>query len=114
MLSEKQRIYLEILKGILPYVRNVETWGLWRRLRFGNAYPEAELVHNLPRCLEEPTFGREDIWWLNAQARNYCQGAADRPCKAEVTRLVRNLFYLVPSELREQLKWDGPNGPQFG
>ena len=114
MLSEKQRIYLDILSRILPYVRNVETWNVFRRVRFGGALPEAELVHNLPRCMLEPDFGREDIWWLNVQARSYCEGSTERPFHAAVAKAVCDLIVLMPAASREQLEWSGPQPPEAG
>src|SRR5438132_10041403 len=43
-LSEKQRVYREMLHWTLPYLRNITTWSYWSRLRDRSAYYEAELV----------------------------------------------------------------------
>jgi len=108
-MTQKTMAYVDLLSEVLPYVRNVETWSVWRRLRRGGAYAEAELVHNVPRCLVEPDFGKEDMWWLNRQARNYLQGKTRHALHYVVAAAVRKLFALVPSELRDQLEWEGPN-----
>ena len=108
--SAKQVLYREMLHWSLPHLRNVSTWPWWRRLRDRSAYFEAELVHNLPVAVLEPDFGEHDIWFLNEQARDYCQ-----QCNAQVSYLypsqvgrIRELFSLVPEHMRSKLRWTGP------
>jgi hypothetical protein len=109
-LSPKQIIYGEMLHRTLPHLRNVSTWRWWQRLRDRSAYYEAELVHNLPVSMYEPDFGEHDVWFLNVQARAYCQ-----ECSAGLSSLypqqverIRGLFALVPQHLRPKLQWTGP------
>ena len=66
--SRKQEIYFLILQMTLPFIRNTQTWPLWRRLRSGNVYAESELVHNLHSLVFDPDFTERDIWWLETQA----------------------------------------------
>ena len=110
-LSPKQAIYREMLHWTLPHLRNISTWGWWQRVRDRSAYYEAELVHNLPVSMYEPDFVEHDVWFLNVQARGYCQ-----ECSAALSSLypqqvarIRELFALVPQHLRPKLQWAGPS-----
>jgi len=107
--SEKQKLYLDILDMVLPYLRGVQTHGWWRRIRYGSFYAESELVHNLPRLLLHPDIQERDVHWLNAQARIFVdQGRRDFPFYPMICDDIRKLFELVPSELRKGLIWNGP------
>ncbi len=107
-LSPKQQHYIELLRIILPFLRNRETWRPWNRIRLRSAYAETELIHNLPRCLEKYEFGPEDLWWLNNQARVYLDHGANNIFDAPVRSIVKSIFQLIPSEQREDLHWPGP------
>ena len=109
-LSPKQMIYREMLHRTLPHLRNVSTWPWWHRLRDRSCYYEAELIHNLPVSLYEAEFVEQDEWFLNVQARGYCER-----CSALISYLyplqvarIRELFALVPEHLRPKLQWSGP------
>ena len=109
-MSPKQQIYQDMLSWTLPHLRNVASCPWWQRLRDRSAYYEAELVHNLHHSMFEPEFVDHDLWFLNAQARYYCEH-----CNARISYLyvqqverIRALFALVPSHLRGKLKWQGP------
>jgi hypothetical protein len=110
-LSPKQTIYEEMLRWTLPYVRNVSTRRWWQRLRDRSTYYETELIHSLPVSMYEPNFVEHEVWFLNVQARTYCQ-----ECSAAVSALypqqverIRELFALVPDHLRPKLQWSGPS-----
>lgn len=110
-LSPKQTIYREILHWTLPHLRNASTWRWWQRMRDRSSYYESELVHNLPVSMYEPDFVDHDVWFLNVQARAYCQ-----QCSASASSLypqqverIRELFVLVPQHLRPKLQWSGPS-----
>jgi hypothetical protein len=108
-LSEKQRLYLDILEMILPYLRGVQTHSFFRRLTYGRFYAESELVHNLPRLLLHPDVQERDVYWLNAQARIFVtEGRGDFPFRDAICSNLKKLFAMVPSELRSQLTWSGP------
>lgn len=109
-LSPKQTVYQEMLRCTLPHLRNVSTWRWWQRVRDRTAHYEAELIHNLPVSMYEPEFVEHDVWFLNVQARAYCQ-----QCSAELSYLypqqvglIRELFALVPQHLLQKLQWEGP------
>jgi hypothetical protein len=108
--SKKQLLYLEITERILPFLRNIQTHSLWRRMLYGNFFAELELVHNLPRCLVYPEFREADIWWLNCQAKIYIRECANRKCPSyeAICGVIAEIFLLVPQELKEKLNWSGP------
>lgn len=94
---------------VLPYLRSIQTHGFWRRLRYGNFYAEAELVHNLPRLLVCSEFQEYDVHWLNSQARIFItKGRRDFPFREAICDDLKKLFALVPGELRGKLNWQGP------
>jgi hypothetical protein len=108
--TPKQVVYREMLHWTLPHLRNISTWPWWRRLCDRSAYFEAELIHNLPVSMLEPEFLEHDVWFLNVQARSYYQ-----ECSPELSDLysvqvkrIRELFSLVPEEMRSKLQWSGP------
>jgi hypothetical protein len=108
--SEKQQLYCGMLRDVLPWLRNVQTWGWWSRLRDRSAWWDSELVHNLPVTLLERDFTDHDLWFLNVQARGYCQGCSPRlsPNYDSNVTAIRRLFAIVPADLRGRLKWSGP------
>lgn len=87
---------------------------LWRRLlnprlwKDQATYEEAELVHNLHPSLFEPEFVDHDIWFLNWQAKYYCEHAKRSPFYLTHVGLIQELFALVPEPMRSRLKWPGP------
>lgn len=107
-LSPKQQLYVELLRIILPFLRNRETWRPWNRIRLRSAYAETELIHNLPRCLEKSEFGREDFWWLSNQARVYLKPGVNNIFAHPVASIVKHIFQIVPPEQCEKLDWPGP------
>jgi len=110
-MSRKQKIYIEILERILPFMRNIQTHSAWRRFKYGPFYPETELVHNLHRILVCPEFTEYDVHWLNSQARIFFKDG-DNPVHGfygSITELIGELFTLVPESLRGKLTWDGPS-----
>jgi hypothetical protein len=110
-ISEKQKVYLDILEFVLPYLRSIQTNGILRRLRHRTFYfyQEIELVHNLPRLLVIPEFEEYDVHWLNTQARNFVlRGRKDFPFYQRVCDDIRTLFALLPDDLRQKLIWNGP------
>ena len=98
-LSRKQELYLKIFEWVLPFIRNVQTQPLLRRLGSGSLYPEAELVHNLAPLLLRPDFGKEDVWWLKYQGGQYIRAHKERgrPVGAEVVSWLEELASVVRS-----------------
>ena len=91
-------------------MRNVSTLSWWRRLRDRSVYHDAELIHNIWPSLFEPEMVDHDIWFLNAQARVYTQecNAHISPLYLENVARIKELFALVPEQLKVKLKWNGP------
>lgn len=108
-MSRKQEIYSEILRLCIPVARN----NLTRFVLYGKAKKEAyqlcELSHNLYLSILEPEFKSHDIWFLNWQARRFCEERKDIPAHNELARLISELFLLVPEHLRGELEWTGPH-----
>lgn len=108
-MSRKQDIYIELLQFVLPHLRNAaeSRWG--KGVDDQSAALEAELVHELPTLLC-PEFTIRDVCFLNVQASIYCER-----CNPQISSLYnhhlplfRELFALVPAELRHELNWAGP------
>lgn len=79
-------------------------------MRF-DLYPELELVHNVGPLLRVPQFTVKDIYWLNVQARNYVEQCKVRGHAGEFILVgIADLIALLPSRLRRQLEWPGPEG----
>jgi hypothetical protein len=111
-MSEKQQIYRDMLRNILPWLRNVQTWTWWARLRDRSAQWDSELVHNIPVSILEPEFTEHDVWFLNVQARRYYQECSSRlsPNYDSNVDGIRRLCQLVPTDLRARMEWGGPDG----
>ena len=111
-LSPKQVVYEEILTLTLVYLRNLATLPWWKRMADCSALYETELIHNIGKSLFDRDFNAHDVWFLNAQARDYCCNCGPRlsPLYSQQVELLGKLFELVPEHLRDQLKWAGPKG----
>lgn len=112
-MTQKQIIYQAMLRRVLPHLRNVSTWSWWRRLRDRSTYFEAQLIHNIWPSLWDPDFVDHDVWFLNYEASLYCRECNPQlsPLYPEQVTLIRELFNLVPPELRSKLLWNGPDEP---
>jgi hypothetical protein len=110
-LSPKQIIYREMLRWTLPHLRNISRARWWRRVHDLSAFYESELVHNLPVSMYEPEFVEHDVWFLNFQARAYCEqcSASKSDLYPQQVERIRELFVIVPKHLRATLQWDGPS-----
>ena len=109
--SRKQEIYREFLQFGLPYLRGVRYFRWWQTARRQGLYAEAEFLHNLYVTILEPEFVDHDIWFLNHQARWFLTHADPRhaACYYHHAGLIRELFTLVPAQLRDKLEWTGPD-----
>lgn len=107
-MSKKQEIYKELLRQTLPMTRNV----LSSRIVFGRSRKDAlelsQLTHNLYVSILEEGFVDHDIWFLNVQARSYCETAKGSSAYLAVIDLIHQLFNEVPENLRYKLEWNGP------
>lgn len=116
-ISPKQRVYGEMLHTMLPVLRNISTLRWWQRLRYRRMFlHETELIHGLPNQIFEPGFTESDFWFLNFQARHYHDHCDTRqsPLYLQQLRCIRELFALVPEEMRGRLQWAGPGEPGGG
>lgn len=114
-MSRKQEIYLEILGMVLPLLRNIQGQSRLHRLTSRGFFLDAELVHNLPACLIQAEFTKQDVLWMNTQARMYVEKGNPKNCAflEEFNILIFELFVLVPDNLRNQLTWVGPKRKQL-
>ena len=107
--SRKQQLYNEFLFWSLPWIRNVQTWPWWNRVRRGKlCYYEAEFIHNLPQSILEPEFVDHDAYFLNTQARMFCDHCQLSPHYEHHLTLIRELFSLLPEKQKALLIWSGP------
>lgn len=121
-MSQKQEIYREILRWALPQSRNTLSQfrqvRLWRLLsckkqrHLRGTYEVAQFVHNLYVSILEEDFTSHDIWFLNVQARAFIECNDDKTCYlySLFAYYIQELFKIVPANLRDELKWNGPEG----
>ena len=106
-MSPKQEIYQEMLRHVLPGLRNgyaPRPW--WISIRRSPwYYYDAELVHNLWVSLFEEDFIDHDIWFLNVQAKWYYENAKGTQNYRPLCELITELFSLVPTHFHNKLKW---------
>jgi hypothetical protein len=109
-MSRKQEIYQELLFWAIPHIRNTQTQSMLAKAFDKSCYEEVELVHNLQVSILEPEFLDHDIHFLNCQARNYTERAAqsNSPCYGAQCTLIEELINLVPEPMRNKLEWSGP------
>lgn len=110
-MGRKQEIYRELLQFGLPHLRAIRTLRWWQAARRRALYEEAEFLHSLHVSILEPEFVDHDFWFLNHQARSFLEHADPRhaACYDQHRRLIRELFALVPEQLRTKLEWPGPD-----
>lgn len=106
---QKQDIYLEILRISLPVIRNI----LSKRIVIGKdryeAYELSELIHNFHLLFLEEKFGEQDFWFLNNHARLFHERASTIYNYEKIVGLLKELFKIVPEELKNELEWRGPD-----
>lgn len=111
-MTRKQQIYTEMLRLGLTWIRNVQTWHWWQRIRDRSCYFESELIHNLPDLLSRQEIDEPDIWFLNQQAKIYIYEASEKttPNYKKNSELINELFSLAKADYSYQLEWPGPAG----
>ena len=79
-------------------------------MRDRSVYYEAELIHNLWPSLWEPEMTEHDIWFLNVQAKTYYDECDQNlsPLYSDNVERIKELFGIVPEQLKSKLKWTGP------
>jgi len=85
---------------------------LSHRVIFGTGREEAfricQLTHNLYVSILNEEFIAHDLWFLNVTAREYVDRAKGCALYRTVVELIRELFSVVPADMRNQLEWTGP------
>lgn len=107
---KKNEIYVKMLSLTLPYIRCIQTLGKKEKGKDISCFFEAELVHNLTHTLLVSEFTDHDIWFLNHQAKYYyinCNSNIS-PNYSEQIKYIKELFRLVPQNLKVNLEWEGP------
>lgn len=106
----KLEIYVKMFELILPYVRSIQSQNARVKSQDLSCFFEAELIHNLPKSLLEKNITEHDIWFLNSQAKYYFQQCNDEisPNYNQNIKYIKELFKIVPEELKPKLLWPGP------
>jgi len=108
MVSEKQRIYIELLQVILPHIRN----NLSGYVVFGKAKVEtfelSQLIHDIYLVIDKKEFIDHDFWFLNVHAKSFYLASNDSVTCVKVISLIKKLISCVPEGQRKLLEWDGP------
>ena len=107
----KNEIYLDILSSSLPYLRNIATHSLFRRMKDRSVYYETQLIHSFYLLLAKEHFEGGDIHFLNYHCKDYFDN-----CNQNISMLydsniekISKLFFIVPEKLKCQLIWNGPD-----
>ncbi len=122
-MSRKQELYLMLLHSGLIFLRNRQSQNKSRRwwpLRLGErrridleCYAVAEFLHHVPLLVAEPDFTISDIRFLNGHSQSFYKRDASENhwVSSQFRSPIRQLFKLVPEDLRAELKWTGPEIP---
>ncbi len=107
----KNEIYVDMLFWVLPYIRNIQSQNKKIKSEDLSCYYESDLIHNLPNKILTNEFTSSDISFLNYQAKYYYENCTPKISILYLKNIeyIEMLFNLVPNELKEQLKWSGPN-----
>lgn len=124
-MSRKQELYLMLLAQGIVFIRNEQShirfaswWRVmprrWRKTG-RQCYEVAQLLHHLPHRLREEGFTDNDFWFLNGPVRAFFQRAEPKTSSLYGLFLspVRQLFALVPENLRSHFEWSGPELPEI-
>lgn len=107
---KKNEIYLDMLFWSLPHIRNKSTQRPWSRIKDVSIYYESGLIYQLDSVLRHECFDKNDIWFLNSQARWYYEHCDEKKSILYSSQLERisALFALVPEDMKKELEWSGP------
>lgn len=119
-MSRKQEIYRDLLWWGLPYIRNglsIVRFAPWWRVMVWSQkssaesyYQIAEFLHNLPVSILTEEFNEHDIWFLNNHVKQFLAKVNSHDCYLyeRYCNVIKELFSLVPGDMRDQLEWSGP------
>jgi len=124
-MSRKQELYLMLLANGVVHIRNQQShirfapwWRVtpkrWRETG-RQSYEVAQLLHHLPHLLLKEGFTDGDFWFLNDPIQTFFQRAEPKTSFLYSLFLspVRQLFALIPSDLKSHLEWAGPELPEM-
>jgi len=94
-MSPKQEIYRDMLRVILPSLRNGQSQSWWRKIRNQSDRYDSELIHNLYNSLFEGDFTDHDIHFLNFQARWYYENGKTSYNYPYLRKLITELFLFI-------------------
>ncbi|WP_109396576.1 zinc ABC transporter substrate-binding protein [Photorhabdus namnaonensis] len=100
--------YIKMLA--LPYIRNIQTHSKKVKGEDVSCYFEAELIHNLYHSILDENFQEHDIYFLNHQAKYYYENCNEiiSPNYNQHLSCIKDLFAMIPDNLKEKLIWSGP------
>ncbi|WP_343464429.1 zinc ABC transporter substrate-binding protein [Pantoea sp.] len=106
----KNEVYVKMLGLALPYIRNLQRLEKKEKKLNLSCYLEAELVHNLTVTILDEKFTEHDIWFLNNQAKYYLEKCSEdiSPNYNQHLKYIKELFSIVPDDLKPKLTWIGP------
>lgn len=107
-MSKKQEIYVELMRHGMPYTRNILSHGLIYGRKRKETFEIAQLIHSLYVSILEEEFTDHDFWFLNVQARAYCEDNKNSFLYPVIKELLMELFNSVPEEQKGKLEWQGP------
>jgi len=107
-MSKKQEIYTELMRLTMPMVRNTLSFTFIYGKQRRSALAIAELTHNLYVSILNEEFENHDLHILNHQARWYYENAPRDYMYNGIILLIKELFDILPMNLRNKLDWPGP------
>ncbi len=122
-MSRKQELYLMMLHKGIVFIRNHQSQNKFRHwwpIRFRTrrridleCYEVAEFLHHVPMLVAEQDFTISDIRFLNGHCHSFYKRDTSKNqwVSGSFRSPVRQLFQLVPENLRSELKWTGPKIP---
>ena len=119
-MTRKQELYIMLIKAGFVFIRNQQSlclnpwWRVppWRwRKRGRGSYLVAQFLHNIPDLVFESEFSKRDIRFLNSAKAFFEQAEPSSFMYGTFFSPVRQIFNLVPENLKNQLSWAGPTLP---
>ena len=123
-LSRKQELYRRIIHDGITFIRNKQSacarpWyktSPWESHLSGfESYLVAQMLHQIPLLMLEPTFTDADCAFLNGDVKTFF-AAVEPETSFLYSRFhppFRQLFNLMPAAERERLTWGGPALPEM-
>ena len=122
-MSRKQELYRVLLKKGILIIRIQQSqltfhpwWRVapWKTHKLAWAgYNVAQFLHQVPQLMAHEEFTKGDLWFLNNHARSFFAKVVPKTSFLYTDFLspTKQLFCLVPENMREELEWLGPEPP---